>query len=266
MGCNWRLYRDRLSGRQWGQSTGSAQGRVVLRCVALRCVVHYCALQCRVVSCTSSRPHAQGTGENLVLLVRATDLLDYPHVDCTSCAVAPTMQTVSDADMASRIHDILGSPIASVQQLLNLLTITAKASIPKSTSDLFLVWPATLRSARMVRMSARYMNTHGTNKTHGTHTRTRAPQDLAHSSTHNTSAHLHRHAATPPVHLLLQLSPSVACPTAVGGKGGICERAGGGRSASLCPDLTPLCAVGCSCSASSPLEAALGAVAAFPSP
>jgi len=81
----------------------------------------------------------QGTDDELVLLVRATDNLAYPHKDCGACHLRPALKAMTPAEHSAAITAMLLQPLASVEHLLKLLVGTAKATdLPADTAKLFL--------------------------------------------------------------------------------------------------------------------------------
>ena len=75
-----------------------------------------------------------------MLLIRATDILEYPHKDCGSCTVAPALKALSDSEIFSAIDGMLSTDIPDVEEMLKLLVTTAKVTnLPTTTETTFLV-------------------------------------------------------------------------------------------------------------------------------
>ena len=83
----------------------------------------------------------QAAGESLVLLIKATDTLAFPHIDCLTCSFIPPLKTLSDSEVLTRVNTLIDQPIPDVERVLNLLVTTAKISdtLDTTTQNNFLV-------------------------------------------------------------------------------------------------------------------------------
>ena len=82
---------------------------------------------------------AQTDTANFVLLVRATDELQYPHRDCSQCSMMPTIEQLSTAETTAKVAELVSKPVESVEEVISLLVNVARApDLPSESADLFL--------------------------------------------------------------------------------------------------------------------------------
>ena len=76
-----------------------------------------------------------------MLLVRATDPLDFPYRDCTYCSYFPALKKLSTDEVRTAVVSMVNEEIPNVDHLLNLLVTTAKVSdvVEDKTMSTFLV-------------------------------------------------------------------------------------------------------------------------------